>query len=307
MLTRHTLIFIAPIIYQRRDPVFGSLASACLSRMSFQKQPFPMSLAALALLVFATMAPRMVDCFLLGGGSSCSCSVVGRSSNALRDVPELLFLSNSNNKNNSNDNVPFSPEELVAMTKDYIANPSPDWWSSDFVFRGPVIGPLCKKDLVNTLEANADLQTAFPDLQANAFGFCADDPIEANRVWFFVRPRGTFSGPFKHPTKGTIEPTNARYVAPPEARSVVFDKHGKIKYQSVGYVVDRFTGDTTGGRGAVFGQYAVMGEELDPNPGSWTLSFLQKLGEYLPNVPKSYSKPEDVPSWWNDERKGAEA
>jgi hypothetical protein len=202
--------------------------------------------------------------------------------------------------------VPFSPDELVAMAKDYTNNPSPDWWANDFVFRGPVIGPLCKQDLVDTLTANLALQTAFPDLEANAFGFSADDPIEPNRVWYFVRPRGTFAGPFDHPTKGRIEPTNAPYVAPPEVRSVVFDSRGKIRYQTVGYVADRFTGDTTGGRGAVFGQYAVMGEELDPNPGSWTLVFLQKLSEYLPDVPKSYSKPENIPDWWTDGRKGAE-
>jgi hypothetical protein len=202
--------------------------------------------------------------------------------------------------------VPFSQEELVAMARDYTFNPSPDWWADEFVFRGPVIGPLCKKDLVATLTANIELQTAFPDLEANAFGFCADDPIEPNRVWYFIRPRGTFSGPFQHPTKGLLPPTNAPYIGPPEVRSVVFNTDGKIQYQTVGYVVDRFTGDTTGGRGAVFGQYAVMGEEIDGNPGSWSTVFLQKLSEYLPSVPQSYSKPEDLPAWWTDERRGAE-
>ncbi|KAL7525793.1 hypothetical protein ACHAXR_001165, partial [Thalassiosira sp. AJA248-18] len=202
----------------------------------------------------------------------------------------------------------FSPEELVAMTKDYIANPSPDWWSDDeFVFRGPVIGPLVKKDLLATLGANEDLRNAFPDLQANAFGFTADDPIEPDRVWFFVRPRGTFQGDFKFPGSGKIiEATGAPYIGPPECRSVVFNAEGKIKYQTVGYVVDRFTGDTTGGRGAIFGQYAVMGQEIDANPGAFSTVFLQKLSEYLPNFPKSYSKREDLPAWWKDERVGAE-
>ena len=97
-------------------------------------------------------------------------------------------------------------------------------------------------------------KASFPDLETNAFGFTADDPIEPNRVWYFVRPRGTFSGkPFKHPVVGDIEATGAKVIAPPEARSMVFDDEGKIKHVSVGYVVDRFTGDTTGGKGAVFG------------------------------------------------------
>ena len=194
------------------------------------------------------------------------------------------------------------------MARDYVTNPSPDWWSDDeFVFRGPVIGPLCKKDLVQTLTANLDLEKAFPDLQANAFGFTADDPIEPNRVWYFVRPRGTFSGPFRHPTRGILPPTNAPYVGPPEARSVVFNDEGKIRLQTVGYVADRFSGDTTGGRGAVFGQYAVMGEEIDASPGAWSTVFLQKLSEYLPSVPRSYSRKEDLPEWWTDDRMGAEA
>lgn len=213
---------------------------------------------------------------------------------------------NGNYNNDKNIETPFSSEELIAMAKEYVSNPSPDWWDDDFVFRGPVIGPLCKKDLIGTLTANLELANAFPDLQVNAFGFVADDPIEPNRVWYFQRPRGTFKGPFHHPVKGLLEPTNALYIAPPEVRSVTFTARGKIIYQSAGYVSDRFTGDTTGGRGAVFGQYAVMGEELDPNPGSWTTILLQKLSEFLPDVPKSYSKPEDVPSWWTDERNGAE-
>ena len=123
-----------------------------------------------------------------------------------------------------------------------------------------------------------------------------------------MRPRGTFSGPFRHPTAGVIEPTNAPYIAPPEARSVIWTDDKLIRYQSVGYVTDRFTGDTTGGRGAIFGQYAVMGQEIDANPGAWTTVFLQKLTEIFPDgmIPKSYSKKEDLPDWWTDERMGAE-
>jgi len=201
-------------------------------------------------------------------------------------------------------------EELLRLTQDYLDNPSPDWWAEDFVFRGPVIGPLVKKDIIETLEAvGNDLKVAFPDLEMNVFGLTADDPIEANRVWYFQRSRGTFLGPFRHPTMGVIEPTGAKYIAPPEARSVIFNDEGKIVYQSVGYVVDRFTGDTTGGRGAVFGQYAVMGQEIDAGVGSPATILLQRLTNLLPEgmVPKSYSKVEDLPEWWTDRRMGAEA
>ena len=201
-------------------------------------------------------------------------------------------------------------EELERLTEEYLATPSPDWWADDYVFRGPVIGPLVKKDFIETLKGVAggpdSLEIAFPDLNVNVFGITADDPIEPNRVWYFVRPRGNFTGPFEHPVVGTIEPTGAEYIAPPEARSVVFNDEGKIVYQTVGYVTDRFTGDTTGGRGAVFGMYAVMGQEIDATVGSPTTTLLQKLAMFLPGIPKSYSDPKDWPKWWKDTRKGAE-
>lgn len=173
-----------------------------------------------------------------------------------------------------------------------------------------MIGPLCKTDIVETLgKVGSNLASAFTDFQANAFGFTADDPIESNRVWYFVRPRGTFLGAFDHPVVGRIEPTGAKLVGPPEARSMIFDDDGKIKHVSVGYVVDRFTGDTTGGRGAVFGQYAVMGQEIDASIGSPVMLFIQWLSNQLPDgtFPKSYSKEQDIPLWWKDSRRGSQA
>lgn len=206
----------------------------------------------------------------------------------------------------------ISDKELLQIAKDYVSNPTPDQLSEDFIFRGPVIGPLCKKDFVATLSSVGSgeygLTDAFPDLEPNNFGFSVD-PIEQGRVWYFTRPRGTFDGPFDHPVNGRINPTGEKYVGPPEARSVIIDQDGKVKYQSVGYVVDRFTGDTTGGRGAVFGMYAVMGEELDDSIGSPFMVFLQWLSSVLPKsmgIPLSYSKKEDLPSWWKDDRFGSQ-
>jgi len=208
----------------------------------------------------------------------------------------------------------MTEDELIGIAKEYVFNTSPDQLSPDFVFRGPVIGPFNKADFVKTFKSMAasdkkGMNDAFPDLQGNVFGFSVD-PVEPNRVWYFVRPRGTFTGPFDHPTVGRIEPTNAKYIAPPEARSVMIDPEtGLIIYASVGYITDRFTGDTTKGKGAVFGLYQVMGQELDDVPGSWKMTLLQKLSSILPEslgIPKSYSKKEELPAWWKDERMGAE-
>ena len=207
----------------------------------------------------------------------------------------------------------FSKEELVEMTKEYLASSTPDKLADDYVFRGPVIGPLVKKEFhKNTAEdygaeeKSNNVYDAFPDYELNAFGFTADDPIDENRVWYFVRPRGTFTEHYDHPIKGRIEPTGAPLIAPPEARSVTWNDDGKIQFETVGYVTDRFTGDTTGGKGAVFAHFHVMGEDLDGNPGSLSMRFRQWLGNMLPDVPNSFSKPEEIPSWWTDKRMGAE-
>lgn len=204
----------------------------------------------------------------------------------------------------------LSKDELLRLTQEYLDNPSPDYWADDFVLRGPVIGPLVKQDLIQTLTSVAPEQDAFPDFEANVFGLTADDPIEPNRVWYFIRPRGTFTGTFQHPTLGTIEGTGKALIAPPEARSVVWNDDGKIQYQSVGYVTDRFTGDTTDGQGAVFGLYAHMGAKMDATPGSPITRFLQWLATILPEemgIPRSYSREDDIPIWWIDPRRGADA
>lgn len=61
-----------------------------------------------------------------------------------------------------------------------------------------------------------DLKTAFPDMEMNAFGFSCEDPIEPNRVWYFVRPRGTFKGSFRTGFGTTIQPTGKKLIGPPE-------------------------------------------------------------------------------------------
>ena len=57
-----------------------------------------------------------------------------------------------------------------------------------------------------------------------------------------------------------------------------------------------------------------MGQEIDASVGSPITSLLQKVAAMLPDgpdgkptIPRSYSKPEDLPAWWKDKRMGAEA
>ena len=204
----------------------------------------------------------------------------------------------------------LSHDELISLTKEYLNNLSPDYWDDDeFVFRGPVIGPLVKKDIINTV-GSVTPEDSFTNFTSNAFGFSVD-PIEPNRVWWFERARGTFSRPYDHPVFGLIEPNNKDVIAPPEARSVIWkESNKKIKYMSVGYVTDRFTNDTTNGMGAIFGLMHHMGIQIDGDVGSPITVFLQWLSSVLPEgsteIPKSYSNEDDIPAWWTDIRRGAQ-
>lgn len=87
---------------------------------------------------------------------------------------------------------------------------------------------------------------------------------------------------------------------------MLFNEDGKIKYQSVGYITDRFTGDTTGGKGAVFGLYEVIGQPIDATVGGKVMGIMQKVSSKLPGgiLPKSFSSKEDIPAWWTDKRRG---
>ena len=89
---------------------------------------------------------------------------------------------------------------------------------------------------------------------------------------------------------------------------MLFNDEGKIKYQSVGYITDRFTGDTTAGKGAIFGLYEVVGAPVDARIGGKVMGIMQKVTSKLPglNLPKSFSDRKDIPEWWTDKRRGNE-
>lgn len=66
---------------------------------------------------------------------------------------------------------------LIQKAKDIIQNKSgfyspydEDVFAEDFVFRGPFVGPLNKKDYLATMDAFG-IYKAFPDISVNAWGF----------------------------------------------------------------------------------------------------------------------------------------
>ena len=176
-------------------------------------------------------------------------------------------------------------------------------FSDEFVFRGPYIGPLNKKDYFSTMDTFG-IYKAIPDISPNCFGYSID-PQNPNRVWFMVRNTGTFTG---EPGLGFggdayFPPNGATLQGSPETFSIIFDEDQKVKHLTVGYVADRFEGNTAG-KGAAVGIFHAIGLPF-PNPGPG-LKLAQWLGTEVANMgAKSYST-ENIPAWWKSGAKASE-
>ena len=176
-------------------------------------------------------------------------------------------------------------------------------FSEDFVFRGPYIGPLNKQDYLSTMDT-FKIHEAIPDISPNAFGFSID-PKDPNRVWFMVRNSGTATGELGLDRDGKLRVPGKGAVLDgcPETFSIIFDADRKVKYLSVGYVADRFEGNTNG-KGAAVGIFHVIGLPF-PSPGP-LLKFAQWLGTEVADLgARSYST-ENVPAWWKSEERASE-
>lgn len=169
-------------------------------------------------------------------------------------------------------------------------------FSDEFVFRGPYVGPLTKRDYLSTM-STFGIYRAIPDISPNAFGWSID-PNDPNRVWFLVRNTGTFDGEPLGLGNGLTFPPNGKQVEGcPETFSILFDEDQKVKYLSVGYVADRFEGNTDG-KGAAVGVFNAVGLPL-PKPGR-ILRFAQWFyTEVVGGGPLFYST-QGIPRWWTN-------
>lgn len=201
---------------------------------------------------------------------------------------------------------------LISRAKDFVYNSSgfyskadETFFSDEFVFRGPFIGPLNKKDYLFTLDECFKLYEAFPDLNPNAWGFSID-PKNPHKVWFMVRNSGTFLNDLTLiPNLPPVKANGAKVEGAPETFSLLFDETTqKVKALTVGYVADRFEGNTKG-QGAAFGLLVAAGIPF-PKMSNPILQFMAKTTGNMDGMPKSWSSPEDVPDWWPHEEKLAE-
>lgn len=243
------------------------------------------------LLILLAAAP-MSSAFVVSGGPRTSLSGTTTTQLYVETTPS------------NTDTLESSSEQLLAKAKDFVYNgsaffspPIESYFSEEFVFRGPIIGPLNKKDYLFTLGECFKVFEAFPDVSPNAWGFSID-PENPNRVWFMVRITGTFEKDWTIvPNLFTIPANGIKVKGAPETYSILFDDDMKVKALTVGYVADRFEGNTNG-FGAAFGMLQAVGYKL-PSPPNPLFRLLNELTNGLPGNPKAFSK--DVPKWWPHE------
>lgn len=202
--------------------------------------------------------------------------------------------------------------DVIAKTKEYTSEPGykafrlkdipTDYYDTNYIFRGPVVGPINRKDLVET-NTGFGLESAFPDLERQPFGFCID-PENPFRVLFFERWVATHSGTLSF-SGFNIPATGNTSKSPVFPFSITWTPDGKIIYECLTTAVDRFEGNTKG-KVAVFGLLESAGLSLDNNVGNSLLVALQKINRFLNRPLQVYSKAEDVPNWWKSKAIGAE-
>jgi len=196
--------------------------------------------------------------------------------------------------------------DVLEKTKEYVGSQSfdmaQDIYDKDYVLRGPVIGPINRKDL-KTSQTGLGLREAFPDVNIDTFGYTID-PENPYRCFYFQRWRATHTGDLD--SYGDIfEATGIEAEMPVSVFSVVWTPEGKIIYEQVGAVVDRFEGNTAG-KAAVFGLLHTAGLKLDANPGDKVFAFIQRLGHLLGGRGRSWSKEDEIPDWWASKSRGAD-
>ncbi|GAB5357332.1 hypothetical protein AAMO2058_000365600 [Amorphochlora amoebiformis] len=182
------------------------------------------------------------------------------------DYPEVV----DEDKMLAKSEFPIPPNRLVEMAKkvynDSLFNAPDEAFADDFVFMGPVVGPLKKEPFLNAIRG-FDVLTGFPDLTGRYYHFRVD-PFEPDRVWTTSRAIGTNTG-----TMAGLYPPSGKVVeSPPQTISLKFNEKGQIRQVTVGYVMDRAIGNT-GGLGGIFGLLYGIGKPLPfPEAQPWKMS-----------------------------------
>ncbi|KAL7548240.1 hypothetical protein ACHAWF_011531 [Thalassiosira exigua] len=196
--------------------------------------------------------------------------------------------------------------DVIEKTKEHVSKASWDLdesiYDEDYVLRGPVVGPINRKDLIAS-QTGLGLREAFPDINIDTFGYTID-PENPYRCFYFQRWRATHAGDLD--AFGDVySATGVAMEAPVSVFTAVWTPEGKLIYEQVGAVVDRFEGNTQG-KAAVFGLLHTAGLKLSASVGSASFRLVQRLGHLLGGRGRSWSKEDEIPRWWSSTSRGAD-
>jgi len=177
------------------------------------------------------------------------------------------------------------------------------FYDIDYVFRGPIIGPITYKEVQRT-QKGFQITDAYPDLETRPFGFTID-PDNPYRCYFMERWEGTNTGPLQIGPI-TLPPTDNQVQLPTHTMSVNWTPEGKIIYVALSSPLDRWEG-TTKGAGAIFGLLTGGGlEGSNVAPGDTFLRLQQRFFHFLGTFGRTWSVEEEIPSWWKSSARGAD-
>ena len=167
---------------------------------------------------------------------------------------------------------PASSEKRMKLAREWVMNEgfySPakkELMSDDFVFMGPVVGPLNVQDYLGTLGV-FKIYEAFPDVEVSAAPF-TQDPAEPDRYWSVIRVTGTHTADLDVGS-AKVPATGKSMIIGPQAVSVTFDEEDKVSRLTGGYICDVRDGETKDA-GAMFAVMRSIGVPT-PNPTGKTV------------------------------------
>lgn len=195
--------------------------------------------------------------------------------------------------------------DVLQKTMDFAACTSYDeirpFYDKDYVFRGPVFGPLSFAEVERT-QKGFRVFDAYPDLENRPFGFTID-PDNPYRCYYMERWEGTNTGDLE--IMGSIPATNNQVQCPTHTMSLNWTPEGKVIYACLSAPLDRFEG-TTEGAGAVLGLLQGAGVGGAAWVGDNVLRFQQRLFQALGLFGRNWSPEEEIPSWWKSKARGAD-
>jgi len=178
-----------------------------------------------------------------------------------------------------------------------------DLYHEDYVFRGPIIGPITSQEVQRT-QQGFQIQDAYTDIETRPFGFTVD-PDNPYRCYYMERWEGTNDGELKIGPL-TIPPTNNEVQLPTHVMSLNWTPEGKVIYACLSSPLDRFEG-TTKGAGAIFGLLVRGGlDNTNVSVGDAVLRLQQRFFHAIGGFGRNWSVEEEIPSWWKSKARGAD-